>query len=144
MAVKFSQFSSGAVGANLNIVGYDSGTSTNVKLLYSDLQSNLLLLSLNRQTASYTLVLGDANKIVEMNVATANNLIVPLNSSVAFPIGTPLNVSQYGAGQTTIVATSGVTIRSASGNLKIASQYVAVSLVKIGANEWYCFGNLSA
>ena len=144
MAVKFSQFSSGTTGANLNIVGYDSGTSSNVKLLYSDLQSNLLLLSLNRQTASYTLVLGDANKIVEMNVATANNLTIPLNSSVAFPIGTQLNVSQYGAGQTTIVATGGVTIRSASGNLKIASQYVAVSLVKIGTDEWYCFGNLSA
>jgi hypothetical protein len=144
MAVKFSQFSSGTIGANLNIVGYDSGTSTNVKLLYSDLQSNVLLITLNRQTASYTLVLGDANKIVEMNVATANNLTVPLNSSVAFPIGTQLNVSQYGAGQTTIVATSGVTIRSASGNLKIASQYVAVSLVKIAADEWYCFGNLSA
>jgi hypothetical protein len=144
MAVKFSQFSSGTIGANLNVVGYDSSALTNVRVTYSDLQSNSLLISLNRQTASYTLVLSDANKIVEMNVATANNLTVPLNSSIAFPIGTQLNVSQYGAGQTTIVATSGVTIGSASGNLKIASQYVAVSLIKIGTNEWYCFGNLSA
>jgi hypothetical protein len=53
-------------------------------------------------------------------------------------------VSQYGAGQTTIVATSGVTVRSSGGNLKIAAQYVAVSLIKIATNEWYCFGNLSA
>jgi hypothetical protein len=42
------------------------------------------------------------------------------------------------------VGVSGVTVRSASGNLKIASQYVAVSLIKIAINEWYCFGNLSA
>lgn len=144
MAVKFSEFSSGTTGANLNIVGYDSSSSTNVKVTYPNLQSSVLLITTNRQTASYTLALGDANKLVEMNVATANNLNVPLNSSVAFPIGTQLNVSQYGAGQTTIVATGGVTIRSASGNLKIASQYVAVSLVKIATDEWYCFGNLSA
>jgi len=98
----------------------------------------------NRQTASYTLVLSDRSKLVEMNVATANNLTIPLNSSVAFEIGTQIEISQYGAGQTTIVATSGVTIRSQSGNLKIAAQYVAVTLLKIGTDEWYCFGNLSA
>jgi hypothetical protein len=98
----------------------------------------------NRQTASYTLVLADRSKLVEMNVATANNLTIPLDSSVAFEIGTQIEISQYGAGQTTIVATSGVTIRSESGNLKIAGQYVAVTLLKIGTNEWYCFGNLTA
>ena len=98
----------------------------------------------NRQTANYTLVLTDRGKLVETNVATANNLTIPLDSAVAFPIGSEIEVAQYGAGQTTIVATGGVTIRSASGNLKIASQYVAVSLIKIGTNEWYCFGNLSA
>ena len=98
----------------------------------------------NRQTASYTLAIADRGKLVEMNVATANNLTIPLDSSVAFPIGTEIEVVQYGAGQTTIVGAVGVTIRSASGNLKIASQYVAVSLIKIGTNEWYCFGNLSA
>jgi hypothetical protein len=98
----------------------------------------------NRQIASYTLAIADRGKLVEMNVATANNLTIPLDSSVAFPIGTEIEIAQYGAGQTTIVATGGVTIRSASGNLKIASQYVAISLIKIGTNEWYCFGNLSA
>ena len=98
----------------------------------------------NRQTASYQLAIADRGKLVEMNVATANNLTIPLDSTVSFPIGTQLEVAQYGAGQTTIVGAVGVTIRSASGNLKIAAQYVAVSLIKIGTNEWYCFGNLSA
>jgi len=98
----------------------------------------------NRQTASYTLVLADASKIVETNVATANNLTIPLNSSVAFPIGTEIQVLQYGAGQTTIVATSGVTTRSKSGQLKIANQYTGVTLVKVGTDEWYVIGNLTA
>jgi hypothetical protein len=98
----------------------------------------------NRQTASYTLVLGDNGKLIEMNVGSANNLTVPLNSSVAFPIGTQIDCIQYGAGQTTIVATSGVTINSQSGYLKIGVRYSAVTLIKIGTNEWYCIGNLVA
>ncbi len=98
----------------------------------------------NRQTASYTLVLTDQSKIIEMNVATANNLTVPLNSSVAFPIGTEIQVLQYGAGQTTIVATGGVTLRSNTSWLKIGAQYTGVTLVKVGTDEWYVIGNVAA
>jgi len=100
--------------------------------------------SLTRKTSSYTLVLTDQNKIVEMNVASSNNLTIPPNSSVAFPTGTEIAVVQYGAGQTTIVAGSGVTVRAASGNLKLSAQYAWCSLVKIGTNEWYVTGSLIA
>jgi hypothetical protein len=81
------------------------------------------LVTTNRQTASYTLVIGDADKLVEINNASANNLTVPLNSSVAFSTGTQILLAQYGAGQTTIVATSGVTIRSNGAKLKLNAQY---------------------
>lgn len=98
----------------------------------------------NRQTASYSLVLADRGKLIEMNVASANTLTVPLNSSIAFPIGSKIDVTQYGAGATTITATSGVTIRSFTSYLKLAGQYAACTLVKIGTDEWYCYGNLIA
>jgi len=98
----------------------------------------------SRKTASYTLVLTDQNDIIEMNVASANNLTVPLNSTVAFPIGTEIAIAQYGAGKTTIVATGGVTLRSAGGLLSIGAQYAMVTLVKVGTNEWYVVGNLIA
>jgi hypothetical protein len=97
----------------------------------------------NRQTASYTLVLSDADKLVEMNVGSANNLTVPLNSSVAFSTGTQILLAQYGAGQTTVVATSGVTIRSNGAKLKLNAQYSGATLVKIGENEWYLFGDIA-
>jgi hypothetical protein len=96
----------------------------------------------NRQTASYTLVLSDADKLVEMNVGSANNLTVPLNSSVAFPTGTQILLAQYGAGQTTIVATSGVTVRSNGAKLKLNVQYSGATLIKIAENEWYLFGDI--
>lgn len=98
----------------------------------------------NRKTSSYTLVLSDQNDIIEMNVASANNLTVPLNSTVAFPIGTEIAITQYGAGKTTIVATSGVTLRSAGGLLSIGAQYAMVTLLKVGTDEWYVVGNLIA
>jgi hypothetical protein len=97
----------------------------------------------NRQTASYTLVLSDADKLVEINNASANNLTVPLNSSVAFATGTQILLAQYGAGQTTIVATSGVTIRSNGAKLKLNAQYSGATLIKIAENEWYLFGDIA-
>lgn len=102
------------------------------------------LITTNRQTDSYTLVIGDKNKLVEMNKATANNLTVPPNSDVAFETGTQILISQYGAGQTTVVAGTGVTIRSASGNLKLTGQYSGATLVKIAENEWYLFGDITS
>lgn len=107
----------------------------------SDTTKNLVLA--NPQTASYTLVLGDAAKAVEMNVASANNLTVPPNSSVPYPIGTVLEVLQYGAGQTTIVAGAGVTLRSPGGRLKIAAQYGAAALRQRATDEWTVEGNLA-
>jgi hypothetical protein len=108
-----------------------------------DTKTNKLIVT-NRQTASYTLVLADADKLVEMNVATANDLTIPLNSSVAFATGTQILLAQYGAGQTTIVPTSGVTVRSNGAKLKLNVQYSGATLIKIDTDEWYLFGDIVA
>jgi hypothetical protein len=102
-----------------------------------------LNVSTNARTASYTLVLGDAQKIIEMNVATANVLNIPLDSSVNFPIGTSILVVQTGAGQTSIVGTSGVTVNSFVG-LKIIGRWAGCTLIKRAANTWVAVGGLAA
>ena len=135
--------------AQLVVVGNTSGTNTGDNATNSqysglDAAKTNKLITTNRQTASYTLVLSDADKLVEMNVGSANNLTVPLNSSVAFSTGTQILLAQYGAGQTTIVATSGVTIRSNGGKLKLNAQYSGATLVKIAENEWYLFGDIAS
>lgn len=101
-------------------------------------------LAINTQTANYTLVLADAGGLLRMNVATANTVTIPPNSSVAFPTGTQMFLSQAGAGQTTLVAGSGVTINSFGAKLKFAGQYAGVTLVKIATNTWNAYGNLTA
>lgn len=100
--------------------------------------------TINTQTGSYTLVLADGiDTIVEMSVASANNLTVPPNSSVAFLTGTSIPVAQYGAGQTSIVAGAGVTIRSSGGKLKLTGQYSGASLYKRGTDEWLLVGDIA-
>jgi hypothetical protein len=94
----------------------------------------------NRQTASYTLVVGDKDKLVEMNVASANNLTVPAS---IFADGDQILLAQYGAGQTTVVAGSGMTIRSNGGKLKLNVQYSGASLVFVSATEAYLFGDIA-
>lgn len=123
-------------------LGYVSGVTSAIQTQVDTKTAKLI--TANRQTASYTLALSDADKLVEMNVATANNLTVPLNSSVAFSIGTQILLAQYGAGQTTVVATSGVTIRSNGGKLKLNVQYSGATLIKIATDEWYLFGDIVA
>lgn len=102
------------------------------------------LLTCNRQTDDYILTIADANKCVEMNKATANNLTVPADADVPFEIGTVIHIAQYGAGQTTIVPDTGVDVRSLSGYLDIAGQYAKATLHKIAADEWYLSGDLVA
>ncbi len=76
-----------------------------------------------------------------MNVASANNLTVP---SSTFSAGTQILLSQYGAGQTTVVAGASMTIRSNGGKLKLSGQYSGATLVFISGTEAYLFGDITA
>ena len=135
--------------ANAILVG--SGTSTTSWTTSPTVSGTLTAttgivapLQVNNETSSYTLVLADAGKMVEMNSGSANNLTIPPNSSVAFPTGTQIIITQQGAGATTIVEGSGVTTRSLDDNAIINGQYVSVALVKRATDEWYIFGNLTS
>jgi hypothetical protein len=97
----------------------------------------------NTQTGNYTLVLTDAGKTVETNSASAIVVTVPPNSSVAFPIGTIIELNRYGAGTATVAAGAGVTVRSRGALLAIGNQYGSVSLRKRATDEWVLVGDLA-
>lgn len=105
--------------------------------------ANLYGAELNSQSASYTLVDDDRGKVVEISNASANTLTVPPNASVAFPVGTIVEVRQMGAGQTTLTPGSGVTLRSRGSALKIAGQYGSATLHKRATNEWVVAGDVT-
>ena len=99
--------------------------------------------SINTQTVNYTLALSDNYKLIEVNNASARTITIPTNTAVAFPIGTQILISQYGAGQVTISPDTGVTLRSSGGKTKTAAQYAMATLVKRGTNEWYLAGDIT-
>ena len=115
-----------------------SGTNTGDQDLSGYATKNI---TLDRKTASYTLVAGDNGKMIEMNVGSANTLTI--NASI-FSAGNQILISQYGAGQTTITAGAGVTLRSSGGKLKTSAQYALVTIIAISSTEFYIAGDLTA
>lgn len=98
---------------------------------------------ITEQTASYTLALTDKDKLIEVNVGSANNLTIPPESSVNFPIGSQVNILQTGTGQTTIVAGAGVTVNATPG-LKLRARWSSVTLIKRASDTWVALGDLQA
>ena len=107
-------------------------------------------LAFNAQTGTtYTFVLTDAdNKLVTASNASAQTYSIPTNASVAFPIGTQINLIQIGAGQVTVNAvTSGTTTIVSTGATaatpKCRAQYSAITLVKRDTDSWYVIGDIA-
>jgi len=121
----------------------DPITVGSTSLSFSTLSAQAEATAVNTQTGtSYTLVLGDANDIVEMNNASANTLTIPPNSSVAFPVGTIISVTQLGAGATTVSADTGVTLNGVStGSADLSAQYSGVSIYKRDTDAWIIQGD---
>jgi hypothetical protein len=103
------------------------------------------MIALNAQTGTtYTAVLADDGKLITCDNGSAIALTIPPNSSVAFGIGTQINIMQLGAGQVTITAGAGVTLRSAGSRLKTNGQYAVATCCKIATDTWVVIGNLAA
>jgi len=109
-----------------------------------DITGNVIAQSaINAQTgASYTTVLGDASKLVTMSNGSANTLTIPTNASVAYPVGTKIDIASVGAGQTTIAGAGGVTINSTP-TLKLRAQYSAATCIKTATDTWLLVGDLA-
>lgn len=98
---------------------------------------------INAQSGTtYTFVLADRSKLVTGSNGSATTFTVPTNASVAFPIGTRIDIAQVGAGALSIAAAGGVTINSFGGALGCAGQYVGITLFKTATNTWLLMGNL--
>jgi hypothetical protein len=92
----------------------------------------------SEKTVNYTIALTDINQVVLMN-GTSLTLTIPDNNTVAFPLGSIVNVYNANSTDVTVVGASGVTVRNA-GDL---AEFGEVSLRKRGTNEWVVAGNLA-
>jgi len=103
--------------------------------------SDITPIAPNDQTGTtYTFVFDDRTRLVTANNAAAQTYTVPPNSSVAWPLGTALQIYQKGAGQVTLAPGSGVTLNQAHG-LKTSAQFAVVTLIKLASDTWVVTGD---
>lgn len=99
----------------------------------------------NAKSVAYTSTITDAGKHILHPSAdtTARTITIPANASVAYPVGTVINiVNQNGAGVLTISVTSDVVRWSpfgTTGSRNLAANGIA-TYVKLSATEWIVTG----
>lgn len=131
--VNFSQ----AVYDTLKVGGIEYADGVQVK------QGVPSITSINQQTGAYTTVLTDRDKLVEVSSASGVTVTIPANSTVAYPVGTSIDILQTGSGQVTIAGAGGVTVNATPG-LKLRTQWSSATLFKRATDTWVVFGDLSA
>lgn len=143
-------FQIGKSGVTLDASGVSNKTLTvpdknGTIATLDDVSSKLnTLQSINAQTGTtYTLALADLSKLVTLNNGSAITLEVPTNTSIAFSVGSTIDIVGIGAGAVTITPASGVTVNGTPG-LKLRAKYSAATLVKIDTDTWLAIGDLSA
>ena len=139
----------GATGINVTLGQSDSNILIDAANASLDSSGNLDVStivagrSINSQTeTTYTFVIGDRLKVVTLNNANGITLTIPPNSSVAFAVGTSIDIIQLGAGQVTVAGGSGVTVNSTP-TLKLRAQYSVGSCLKIATDTWVFMGDLA-
>jgi hypothetical protein len=92
-----------------------------------------------KSVSSYTLTEADNGKIVVFTSASAVTLTIPANLTPLFTC----SLVQYGTGQVTVTAGTGVTLRLRGSTNKTGGQYAIASLVSVVTNEYILAGDTS-
>ena len=127
------------IAGNLNIGGVLSGNITNATV--NSFAVGYRGWPSTNPTTPYTPVIADAGR--QLIYAGAATLNIPLNSSVAYPIGTEFKITNNGAGVITITPIAGVTLKlagsSSTGTRSVGANGIA-TLTKAGTDTWFITG----
>jgi hypothetical protein len=148
-----------AAGTGINVtngtgpvptVAIDSTVATltgSQTLTNKSLTSPKINLGINAQTGTtYTTVLDDNGKLVTLSNAAAIAVTIPLNSSVAYPVGAQITMAQIGAGQVTVSGAGGVTVVSTGATAttpKTRAQYSTLTAIQTSADNWLVVGDIA-
>jgi len=91
------------------------------------------------KSANYTLAITDAFSLIR---STGSAITITVNN--VLQIGERIDFAQYGSGQITFAAGTGVTLNSTDGNLKTAKQYAGATVECVASGVYWLVGNLGA
>jgi hypothetical protein len=98
-----------------------------------------------QKSAAYTLsALTERDSMIEVSHTggSAVDITIPANSSVAYPVGTSIDVLRTNTGGVRIVGASGVTVNATPGAF-LRAQWSAATLFKRGTDSWVLIGDLA-
>lgn len=123
----------------------NSTASTLAGLPAHDAAKSNVTRTINAQAGtSYTFAITDAGNLCEFTNAAAVTVTVPPNATIAFPVGTQIDLMAGGAGKVTFAQGAGVTVKSVNSFKSLAAQEAAGTLVKMATDTWRLTGSLVA
>jgi hypothetical protein len=98
----------------------------------------------NSQAGNYTLVIGDAGKMIyKASGGAGETITIPANASVAFPVGTVVTFANRGGGTLTIAITSDTLVFAGVGSTgsRILADAGLATAVKVASTVWMISGS---
>jgi hypothetical protein len=128
-----------ASGANTDITALDQDVTVTATGTIAADSIGYRGLPQNSQTASYTLALADAGKHISI---TTGGVVIPANSSIAFPVGTAIVVFNNSGSNQTISITTDTLRQAGTANTgsRTLAQYGLVTCVKVASTTWVISG----
>lgn len=96
----------------------------------------------NSQSTSYTLALTDRNKSIDFTGSTGQTITIPANSSIAFPVGSTITITNTTTNNLSIAITTD-TLRQAgttSTGTRTLGQYGVATIRKVSSTVWIISG----
>jgi hypothetical protein len=119
------------------------GRATTDTLTNKTLTTPVVTIAFNAQTAAYTLVAGDASKLVTVSDTVSRTVTVPPS---IFTAGQIINVQRIGTGAVPFAAGAGVTITSTgatSAAPTLRAQFSAASIICTASNVFTIVGDIA-
>ena len=126
-------------GANTDITALDQDVTVTATGTIAANTIGYRGLPQNSQTASYTLALADAGKHISI---TTGGVVIPANSSIAFPVGTAIVVFNNSGSNQTISITTDTLRQAGTANTgsRTLAQYGLATCVKVASTTWVISG----
>lgn len=125
------------------VIGNDGAQSIDADVARTSMGAMKAKANIFTITASTTLDLTHTESLLRVNSSNAITITIPLNSSVAFAIGSCITITKIGTGDVTISPSTGVTLNSKDSARTIDGQFSAVTLYKVATDEWDMWGALA-
>lgn len=110
----------------------------NTVLNSANIPQGFLTKTIADKSANYSVVAGDKGQLIR---STGSAITITIDNVLA--VGEFIDFIQFGAGQITFSAGTGVTLSSSGGKLKTSAQYSAGTVVCVASGQYVMFGDLA-